>query len=305
MAQQITNTEVLAYIAETVWGTTPATPTGQIVRQTGVQSTHDKTTVMSNETTNSRETADIIQTAGKGGLTVPFEMSYDTQFEDWLQALTGGSWTSNVLKIGTTRRGLTFQRSFPDITQFMHITGAVPTSMQFGTGIGNIISGSASFMSKFPTIDAVTAWSGLTAAGTNPVFDPIAAIQLLQEGGAGSIAGATEFSVQLENGIISLDQLSSLSPLDIQLGAFKASGTFSAYFADLTYWTKFAAHTTTSLSIAVGGASTKKYTFYFPKVKLSKVDMNNGGMNNAIIQKYSWETYKDATDTTMRVTRAP
>lgn len=305
MPQQITNTEVVAYIAEATWGTTPATPTGKIVRRTGVTSMHDKTTTRSNESTASRETADIIQTAAKAGLTIPFEMSYGGQFDDWLEALLAGTWATNVLKVGTTRKSFTFQRDFADISQRQVFTGCIPTQIEIGTSLGNIITGSASFASKFPTMQAGSIWTATTPAGTNAVFDPISSVQLVQEGGAGSIAGVTEFSMSMSNGVIQMDQLQSISPLDIQLGNFEASGTFTAYLADATYWTKFANHTTTSLLFTLGGAATAKYAFLYSNVKLSKVDLNNGGNNNPLFQKFTWEAFKHPTATTVQITRTP
>lgn len=305
MPNQISNTEQLAYIAETTWGTTPATPIGQLMRFTGFTPMQDKITVKSTEITNSREIADIIQTSAKGGITIPFELSYDVQFEDILQALLGGTWSTNVLKVGTTRKSFTIQRAMSDITQYQLFTGAVPSSLTLTAGMSKIIAGSTTFVSKFPSMSGSSVWSSTTAAGSNPIMDPIAAIQLVQEGGAGAIAGATEFSMTLNNGLINFDQLSSKDPLDIQLGAIDASGTFIAYMPDLTYWTKFAAHTTTSLNFTLGGASSKKYAFQFSKVKLSKVDLVNPGMNNPLLQKFTWEAFKDATNSTVMVTRTP
>jgi hypothetical protein len=305
MPQQLSNTEVLAYIAETTWGTTPATPTGQIVRHTGYTPKQDKTTTQSNEATTNREIADIIQTAGDGGLTVPFELSYDVQFEDWLAALLGGVWTTNVLKVGGTRKSFTFQRALSDISKYQLFTGAVPSQMDITSGLGSIITGSAQFTSKFPSIVPASIWTATTPAGTNPVMDPIASVQGMQEGGAGSVAGATEFSMSIANGLVQFPQLTSLSPLDIQLGALIASGSFTCYLADSTYWDKFAAHTTTSLKFTIGGATTKKYEFLYSKVKLSKVDIPNPGKNSTVLQKYTWEAFKDVTATTVQVTRTP
>ena len=84
-----------------------------------------------------------------------------------------------------------------------------------------------------------------------------------------------------------------------------AQGTFSCYLPDATYWDKFAAHTTTSLVITVGGSASKKYSFSFAKVKLSKAELDNTGKNNAMIQKYNWEAMLDSSDTTLKVTRTP
>ena len=87
MTQDITNKEQIAYIAEATWGTTPATPTGQIVRYVSNSSEQSYGTTKSAEITNSREVADVIFVSAKGGLTLNTEFSYDTQTADFLEGL--------------------------------------------------------------------------------------------------------------------------------------------------------------------------------------------------------------------------
>jgi len=177
--------------------------------------------------------------------------------------------------------------------------------MSFGISTGNVITCNTTFQSKFPTMSGTTVWSGTTAAGVNTVMTPLDSIQVMQEGGAGSMSGVTDFSMELTNNVVSLDQLSSVDPADLALANFDAQGTFSLYFADSTYYTKYANRTATSLAFTLGGAAAKKYAFSFAKVKLTALGIPNPGMNKPLVQKYSWVAYKDATDTTIKVTRTP
>lgn len=304
MPNAITHRESLGYVAEATWGTTPASAL-QLLRYTTIASRQDKTTVESNEITTSREVADIIQTAQLGGLEFGVEMSYGF-LDDIMDGLLGGAWTANVLKVGTTRKSYTIERQFNDITRFLTHKGAIPNKLDMNISIGNIITGSVGFISKTPVSAATTAGTGgPTAALTNTIMDPIASIQLIQEGGSGSVLGVTEVSMSLANGIISFDQLASVDPADIQLGEFTATGRLGCYFADATYLAKYLGHTQTSLIITVGGAANLKYAFFFPKIRLSTFDAPNQGKNNKIIQMFEWKAYKDATDTTVRITRTP
>jgi len=75
MPNAISNKEQVAYIAESSWGTTPATPTGRIVRYNSLTDTASYNTTKSAEITNSREVADLIYTSAAGGLQINSELS--------------------------------------------------------------------------------------------------------------------------------------------------------------------------------------------------------------------------------------
>ena len=306
MTVAIAQNENLAYISEATWNTTPATPTLQRVRYNSISTAIEKQSTESGEVTTSRETADIIQTSQRGGFGIAGELSYSTQFEDFMLGLLGQSvWTANVAKIGTTRRSFSFERQMADAVQFIMHRGAVPMKLAVASGIGNVITANWDFRGTMPTISGATVATANTAVGTNPVMDPISSIQLVQEGGAGSIAGPTDFSFELDNGIVDLAQLASVNPLSLELGEFRAKGKFSLYFQDATYFTKFLNHTTTSLVITLGGAASLKYSFSFAKVKLTALDTPNQGKNTPIVQTFEWQGFKDVTDTMVKVTRTP
>jgi hypothetical protein len=136
-------------------------------------------------------------------------------------------------------------------------------------------------------------------------MDPIASIQLAQEGGSGSIAGVTEASVNLTRGIIDLPQMGSTAPLDLQSGQFVASGSFSCYFPDSSM---SRAHLTRDLLALVhlrGQLESPKYNFLFSRVKLTIPDVPNGGVNNTFVHRVEWKAFKDATDAACKITRTP
>lgn len=306
MPQAISNREQLAYIAEATWGTFPATPNGRIARYNSIADTQTYSTTQSGEITNARQVADTIFTDAKGGLSVKSEFSYDPQYEDWMLALLACSaWAANVAKVGTTRTSFAFERGFVDITQFLRYTGCIPVKMAWNIQNGAVISCDTTFDSKFPTTSAATAWTGTSAAGSNSVMSPIDSVQLMQEGGGGAMAGVTDFSMEIANGLADFNQLTSLDPLDLQPATLSAMGTFSLYFADATYWTKYIARTRTSLQFVLGGAANKKYAFLFPNVALTAATMPNPGMNKPIVQKFSWVANFNAANSAVQITRTP
>ena len=312
MPNAISHNEKLAFVAETAWGTTPASA-GKEVRYTSIDSKQEKQTIESGELTTSREVADIIQTARSGGLDVGFELSYDS-LDPFLEGLLGSAWQvgvpaagSDTLRVGAARKSFTVERQFTDLTpspgRFMSYKGAIVQKIDLNVAVGQIITGSMSFMSKSPVSAGASAFTGANvAASNNVVMDPISSIQLLQEGGA-NVAGPTEVSMSLNSGIVSFEQLASVDPADLQAGQFTASGKLAAYFADAVYLDKFLSHATTSLKVTLGGTANKKYEFTFPKIKLTSFGNPNQGPNNKIIQTFEWKAFRDATDTTLKIVR--
>lgn len=300
----ITHKEQFGYQVESAWGVVVPLNPIILLGVNSVDGTQDKQSTQSGMMSTSREVKDIIQVGASGGVQFSTEMQYGA-LDTPLEVLLGGTWTANVLKVGSVKRSLCLERQFTDITKFHAYKGAIPTSFSLGVSQGKVLTASMAFQSKFPTFGVTTVGTGTTAASVNPVMDPIAHVQLLQEGGAGSIAGASEFSLSIESGIIDQPQLQSLDPVDLNSGQFVVKGSFSLYYTDDTYLTKMSAWTQTSLALTIGGAASLKYAFSIPKVRLTKVGQPSQGPNQAIVQKVDFEAYYDATDTTLKITRTP
>jgi len=304
MAFSISNKEVLSYSPETVWGTTDATPAFTFLRYVSNSFKADTTSVMSKEIINAREVSDHIRTQVKGGGSFNFELSYGN-LDGLLPSIMGQTaWATNVLTIGSTKSSFSIERGFTDINQFELYKGAIPNSLTINVGIGKVIDGSMGFVANTLTSSGTTAASSTVAAPTNSVMNPIDSIQLVQES-ATPMVGVVGFTMTLANQIVEFPQLASVNFADLESGQIAASGTIDIYWQDATYLTKYLAWTTTSLSFTLGGVSSQKYNFLFSKVKLSQAETPNGGMNQPLITKFNWVAFKDAANTTLKITRTP
>jgi hypothetical protein len=304
VANEVGTNVKAGYIKEVTWGTTPAATALQLFRFTGITPKATISSTQSEELTTAREIQDFVQTDTEGGFNFNFDKSYGN-LDDILESLQGGAWTANILKTGNTRKPLSLEAQFTGITQFCAWKGAICNEFNFSIQKGQIIKGSAGFMSKFPVWGVTSIGNANTAAPTNAIMEPIASVQLMQEGGAGSILGPTEFSCSIKNTLIPFPYLGSADLLDLQMGQLEAKGTFSAYFADRTYVDKFMAWTDTSLQVRTGGVSTKRYDYLWNKIKLGNVDIQNIAVNKAVIAKVEWMAKVDATETTLKITRNP
>jgi len=290
------------YIKETTWGATPAATAVQLLRATGITPSFSKTYTQSQELTTAREIQDYIATDQKGGLTFNHELSAGN-LDDVLQSLTAGVWATNVLKIGTTRLSLSHEVQFPDITQNVAFLGSIYNALSVTVKKGAIISGSTGFVSKFPVWNVASIGTGNTPAPTNTVMDPIGSLQLLQDGGSGSVVGCVDFSMNLANTLIEFPTISSADLFDLQMGQFTAKGQLSVYFADRTYIDKFVNSTDSSIAITLGGVASHSYAFLFNKIKYSNVTLQGLSVNNAVVAQMDWMAKTDATNSTMKITR--
>lgn len=81
----------LAYVVESIPGTTPTTPALQIVRLTGESLDVTRENIVSSELRADRNVMDLIQVGGGAGGGVEFELSYST-YDDWLAGALQGAW---------------------------------------------------------------------------------------------------------------------------------------------------------------------------------------------------------------------
>lgn len=292
---------LLRYVAESTWGTTPATPTMKALRFTSVTPKYSRTTVESKELTTAREIIDYIRTDERGGLAFNFENSYGG-LDDILAALYGGAWTSDVLEVGNTRQSFTIELGFSDIAQYATWTGAIPKSLSLTVARGQIIGGSVEFAANPCTWATATGATSVTAAETNDIMDPIASVQLFDVGGS-AVTGPQEFTLNITNNLIEFPQLSSINLADLQLGQVKFSGTLKQYFADRALVDAALAFTDTSLALTLGGASAKKYAFLWNKTKLELQNLSGIAVNSAVIAELAWQAKYDATNTSGKITR--
>tara|TARA_R110000796_G_C14571530_1_gene435755 strand:- start:461 stop:1993 length:1533 start_codon:yes stop_codon:yes gene_type:complete len=79
------NLSSIAYVAETVWGTTPAPAAFKLMRLTGEAMSHSKDTVVSEEVRSDRQISDMPEVGSQADGSINFELSY-TAFQPFLEA---------------------------------------------------------------------------------------------------------------------------------------------------------------------------------------------------------------------------
>lgn len=142
MPQAVGSKTAQSYWAEATFGVTPASPTLKTFRGTmGAKFDLKRDTFVSNEMTATQQQLAMSYGTKSGSLNLPFEFSYGS-FDDFMEALLGGTWASNVLKCGTTERSFGFEDKISEIGVYEQNLGCIITGMNLDVKSNQVITGS-------------------------------------------------------------------------------------------------------------------------------------------------------------------
>lgn len=138
----------ISYVAETSFGVPPSSPTMKALRiKSGTKFELKRDTFQSKELTTARQVMGMTYGTRSGSAELPFELSYGS-FDDFLEAVFGGTWNTNVLKIGNTKRSFTMEQQFPDINLNEQNTGVVMTGFNLSVKPNAAVEGGFSALFK-------------------------------------------------------------------------------------------------------------------------------------------------------------
>lgn len=296
----------LAYIAESTYGTTPSTPTLKIQRFVSESLNANIENIVSNEIRADRNVTDLIQVGSSGGGSVDFELSYGS-FDDWLESLMFGTWSSNVLKNASTQKSFTIEKTFEGgaTDQYHRFTGCVANSLKLAIQAKQVVTGSFEFIAKgTTTAQAAIASSSYTAANTNPVINAAANFASLAMTSVTS-PELMSLNLNITNNLRHQPIVGSVDSRGIGTGRFEVTGEAVLYFTNASAYDLFLAGTATDLTFALGGASSKKYLFEMANIKFEKGEIIAGGNDQDVMAKMSFRALYDGTDNTLQITRTP
>lgn len=306
MAIASTSRSRVAYIAETVFGTTPASPTFKELRRTSGNLRTKKTTVQSDQITLDRNVRDEYMVAQD------IEGSYDVEFsadtlDDMLSAALRGTWTTNVLVNGTTEPSFTFEETI-DIggsNVYHRYDGCMVDTLALNIASRKALTGSLGIKGQNEALGtAILTGATYTAATTTPVETAVSVASL-------AIAGITpvpkirSISLNIANNLRARDTVGSLYTEQFGMGKCDVTGTVEAYFESNSLYQAVLDHGGGALSFTVGGTANKKYTFLLPSIRLLDGAKKLGGKNDDVMVSLPFRALYDATTAgSIKITRA-
>lgn len=304
------NRHSLYYVPETTYGVTPATPAFKYFRHNTTTLALAKNTLQSEEIRPDRQIVDFRMGTGQTGGEVVSELAYG-DFDDMLEALMMGTWTTNVLKVGTTRRSFTMLRRFEDLAgaspnnkNVQILTGMELNTMSLQVTTEAIVQMTMGFVGQDMKLAAANPTGAtLAAAGTGLAMDSFTGT--ITEGGM-AIAVITEIQLQVENGIEPRYVVGSRSSIRPSSGRCTVTGQITAYFEDSYLLEKYINETTSNIEFTlmdgVGGNGIK---FTLPRIKYTGGQTDVGGTGPITIPLPFQATYDATSGTTLAITRVP
>lgn len=292
----------IAQLVESTWGTTPATPELTLFPVTKVNFRPSKDTYESKDIRSDRQTADLRHGFQSALLDFDFELKHG-QFDWLLEAALFGSWSSNVIKGGTTRKSFIIEQKFGDITRFVRSNGMMVNRLALKIGTDGIITGSAALVGKQLTTYATTVDNSGTY--TSPAAkSSMSASQLTIEEGGSAIATVTSVELSIENGIEPAKIVGSTFAPDMFSGRQKVSGTLNAFFTDATLLDKFLGETDSSLELVLSDPASNTLTILLPKIKYTGGKAPTEGEGGIVLNMPFMSVYDGTELTTIKITRS-
>jgi hypothetical protein len=306
MAFAPTSGSRFAYVAETVFGTTPATPTFLPIRLTGAGMRTNKSTAQSDEIRADRNVVDEFQLGQDAAGSYDFEFSYGS-FDDFLAACLFSSWSSDVLKNGVTPKSFTLEETLRVggvQNSFSRFTGTMVNSISLAMTARAKITGSIALMGQKEALaSAIITGATYTAPNTEPVLTASAHVMDLTVGG--SAIKLRSLSLEMTNNLRTRPVVGSLYSEEFGAGRFGVTGTLEAYFDSNALYQEVLDHGGGAVSLTVGAATGKKYTIDMPKIIFLNGERRVGGVDDDVMVSIPFRAVYDETlAATISFTRA-
>jgi hypothetical protein len=296
----------LSIQAETVFGVAPGVPTLISLPYTTHNLDLTKERVVGNDIQSDRMT----RTDRHGNRTASGDIVVDLRKADYdamIESAFMSTFSTNVLKVGTTIKSFHIEDSANDIAQHRLFSGMSVSKLAVSIKPNQMVTGAFSMVGKNMTISGTSFDATKTASSTNQPFDSYSGlIRIADAGGAlASIATVTGVDFTIDNGFSPTFIVGASTTPQLEYGMATVEGTITAYFEDATLINRFINETQTAFEVAVDdptGAS--DYTWLFPRVKINAAGVPVDNPQSRIITLPFVALYDTTENTNIKLTRS-
>ena len=292
----------LSYILESAFGTTPTSPGFTPIRHTGTTMGLTKEAMESEELREDRQIAHFRHGNKSVSGDINFELSYGG-LDALLEAVMCGTWATNVLKAGTTRRSFTLERHHQDIGKYLRSTGCQFNAFSLSVAPNSMVTGSFGVIGKgFTTSASALGSSTYSAETTTAPFDSFTGS--ITEGGS-AVAVITGLELSVDNGMEALYVVGSDETLEPSIGKSTVTGSITAYFEDTTLIDKFIAETASAIVFTLTDALGNDYIVSLPNIKYNSGSPEVSGPGAITVTLDFVALYYASDASQMKITRVP
>lgn len=293
----------LHFIEETTYGTTPSTPTWTPCPITGVSLGMTKDAIEAGKLRADRQVEDLRHGNKQIGGEINGELEYGA-YDDLLEAMAMGTWSTNVLRTGTTRRSFTFERFFDLATDEYHrYTGCEVNSMTLSVQPNSMVGLTFGVIGQdMSTNTTQVASSTYSADLGNSPFDSFTGS--ITEGGS-AIADVTAIELNWENGIEPAFVVGSALTIQPSDGKSRLTGSLTAYFQSKALYDKFLNETSSEIVFTLTDVDSQSIQFDIPNIKYTAGNPDVSGEGPVTVALEFTALYNAADTSQVVITRTP
>lgn len=296
----------LSYVVESVFGTTPATPSLIQLPYTSHSLNLTKERVQGNDIQPDR----MLRTDRHGNRSVAGDITVDLRkgdYDAFLESLMFSTFATNILKTGTTPKFFSIEDAAEDIAQYRLFTGMAVSQGSFSIRPNQMVTCTFSMVGKNMTISGTSVDAAKTASSTNAPFDAYSgALNIGDFGGSGTTSTIiTGIDFTVNNSLAPTFVVGSSTTPQLEYGMSTVEGTVTAYFEDATLINRFINETESLMTVVVDDPTgSSDYTFYFPRVKFNGADVPVDNPQSRIVTLPFVALYDPVSATNLRITRS-
>jgi hypothetical protein len=292
----------LSYITEVTFGTTPV---GNFLNLPF--STHSLNMTKDRVSGNDIQADRMLRVDRHGNKQVGGDVVVDLRdavFDAFLESAMMNTWSTDVIKIGTTPKYFSIEDYAADIDQARVFTGCTVSSMAVSLAPNQMVTTTFTIVGKDMTVSANQKTQ--TASATTAPFDSYSGdISIGNVGSPSAIAIVTGLDFTLNNSFAPTFVIGDNAAPSLEYGRAEVEGTLTAYFEDAALLNRFVNETETALVVSVGDPSGNTLTFDFPKIKINSADIPVDGPTGSRVISMSFIALYDSTEATnLKITRA-
>lgn len=296
----------LSYVVESTFGTTPATPSLIQLPYT----THSLDLTKERVTGTDIQPDRMLRVDRHGNRSASGDIVADLRkadFDPFLESAFFSSFSTNVLKVGTTPKFFSIEDAATDVSRFRLFTGMAVSSLAVSIRPNQMVTGTFSMVGKNMDIASSSVDGTKTASSGNAPFDAYSgALKIGDAGGSlTSAAIVTGIDFTLDNALSPTFVVGSSTTPQLEYGMATVEGTITAYFEDSALINRFLNETETALEVTVDDPTgSSDYTFLFPRVKINGANVPVGGPTSRIITLPFVALYDTTEATNIKLTRS-
>ena len=296
----------LSYVVESTFGTTPGTPSLIQLPYTTQSLNLTKERVTGTDIQPDR----MLRVDRHGNRSAAGDIVADLRkadYDPFLESAFFNTFSTNVLKVGTTPKFFSIEDAATDITQFRLFTGMSVSSLAVSIRPNQMVTGTFSMIGKNMSISNTSVDATKTASSGNAPFDAYSgALKIADAGGVLATAAiVTGIDFSINNALAPTFVVGSSTTPQLEYGMATVEGTITAYFEDAALINRFLNETETALEVSVDDPTgSSDYTWLFPRVKINGADVPVDNPTSRIITLPFVALYDTTEATNIKLTRS-